>query len=107
MKHLAYAKASLSRKRSQRDINPAEFITIKDNVLTIPIQSGTIFEKGVNGIQITDVLAFTNEVFESLNKVCPCKENKNTIHFIQLALKEQHYRTVDRIARGVDGLEKV
>lgn len=107
MKHLAYAKASLTRESENKDYNPSNFITIEDNNLTIPIQKGSIFENGINGIQITDVLAYVKEVFISLNKACPCNENKNTIHFIQLALKEQHYRTVDRQAREVEGTEKV
>lgn len=82
------------------------FINITGNKLSVNIQDGTIPKNGINGIQITDLLRYVNEVYKSLNGAHPCKENLNTIKFLELALKEQHYRTLDREARGVEGKDK-
>lgn len=108
MKHLKHAKELLKNHGEMLgDKNIADFIDIQANILLVPIQDGTIPKVGINGVQVTDLLKYVNEIYKSLNAVYPCKENANTIQFITNAIKEQHYRTVDREARGVEGKNKV
>ena len=76
------------------------------NKLHFKIQDGPIKEVGVNGIQATDLLFFCKELFHSLNKSFPCRENSLTITKIEEALHWQEARTKDREKRSVEGFNK-
>jgi len=76
------------------------------NVLTFKIQDGPIKEVGINGLQATDLLFFCKELFHSLNKSFPCRENALTITKIEEAIHWQDARTKDRESRGVEGRNK-
>ena len=78
----------------------------KGNRLTFVIQDGPIKEVGINGIQVTDLLFFCKELFHSLNKEYPCRENSLTITKIEEAIHWQDARTKDRESRGVEGINK-
>ncbi len=88
-------------------IDNSPYITVKDNVLTLTIQDGPIGEFGINGIQATDMLIYTKELFKSLNKTFPCRENSLTITKIEEAIHWQEARTKDRESRKVEGFNKV
>lgn len=76
------------------------------NNLHFKIQDGPIKEVGVNGIQATDLLFFCKELFHSLNKSFPCRENSITITKIEEAIHWQDARTKNRESRKVEGLNK-
>ena len=76
------------------------------NKLNFIIQDGPIKEVGVNGIQATDLLFFCKELFKSLNKDFPCRENALTITKIEEAMHWQDARTKDREKRKVEGYNK-
>lgn len=80
-----------------------DFISIEDNELKIKVQDGVIPEVGVNGIQVTNILEYINELYKSLNSEYPCRENALTITKIEEAIHWQEARTRDRIKRNVEG----
>ena len=82
------------------------YIIVDGNTLWFQIQNGPIGEAGVNGIQVTDVLAFTKELYKSLNATFPCRENSLTITKIEEAIHWQEARTKDRLRRGVEGANR-
>jgi len=100
MKHLEEAKETLF------NVHQPQFITVEGNKLTVFIQDGVIPEVGINGMQVTDLLAYVNEIYKSLNKAFPCRENALTITKIEEALHWQEARTRDRLNRKVEGQHK-
>lgn len=82
------------------------YITINNNVISFTIQDGPIKEFGENGCQVTDMLIYTKELFKSLNKAFPCRENSLTITKIEEAVHWQDARTKDREQRKVEGYNK-
>lgn len=93
MKHLLTAKNNVNN----------DYLRVEGNMLTALIQDGPIKEVGVNGCQVTDVLEYITEVYKSLNKEFPCRENSLTITYLEEALVMQAARTKDRIERKVEG----
>lgn len=81
----------------------SDYIIVDGNTLSFQIQNGPIGDVGVNGIQVTDVLAFTKELYKSLNAAFPCRENSLTITKIEEALHWQEARTRDKVNRNVEG----
>lgn len=81
-------------------------ISVNENQITFTIQDGPIKECGVNGIQVTDMLRYCKELFKSLNKDFPCRENALTITKIEEAIHWQDARTKDRENRKVEGYNK-
>lgn len=76
------------------------------NMVSFRIQNGPIKEVGVNGCQVTDIIATATHMIAELNKKFPCEENISTLHHLNKALKFQADRTKNREARGVEGLSK-
>ena len=85
------------------DKNFTDFISIEGNELKIKGQDGVIPEVGVNGIQVTNILEYINEIYKSLNFYLPCRENTLTITKIEEAIHWQEARTKDRLKRKVEG----
>lgn len=83
--------------------NFLDFISIEDNELKIKVQDGVVPEVGINGIQVTNILEYINELYKSLNSEFPCRENSLTITKIEEAIHWQEARTKDRIKRNVEG----
>ena len=111
MKHLSNASYALFKHTSAMgnlDTDGSQkFHGVSDgNKLHFTIQDGPIKEVGVNGIQATDLLFFCKELFKSLNKDFPCRENALTITKIEEAIHWQDARTKDRENRGVEGHNK-
>jgi hypothetical protein len=105
MEHLNNAKiAFIGEMIHDKAIN--DFISIEGNELKVKIQDGVIPVHGVNGIQVTDLLKYVNEVFKSLNNAFPCRENSLTITKIEEAIHWQDARTKDRQKRKVEGLNQ-
>lgn len=100
MEHLEKAKETLF------SVHQPQFIAIEGNKLTVFIQDGVIPEVGINGMQVTDLLAYINEIYKSLNSAFPCRENALTITKIEEALHWQEARTRDRLNRKVEGQHK-
>lgn len=107
MKHLNSAlTACYQIAQIDTDSGIINSIDINKNKITFTIQDGPIKEFGVNGIQVTDMLEYCKELYKSLNKSFPCRENALTITKIEEAIHWQDARTKDRESRGVEGLNK-
>ena len=102
MLHLTNALNALNSKKIGAK-NFTDFISVENNELKVKIQDGVISENGINGIQVTDLLEYVNEVFKSLNSAYPCRENDLTITKIEEGLHWQDARTKDREKRKVEG----
>lgn len=89
----------------ESEIRPNHFIYVRHdkNSLSFTIQNGPIGEVGVNGCQVTDVIAVAKHIIEELNKKFPCRENAVTLTKLDEALLWQKKRTWDREQRGVEG----
>lgn len=87
----------------QNDENQPE----KPPKITLTIQSNTIKEVGVNGIQAQDIITYSKLIIESLNEQFPCNENIETIAQLDRAIYWQNKRTIDRIKRNVEGENKI
>lgn len=89
------------------EIDNAEDIKGVAPVVRFTIQSDPINEVGVNGCQAVDMLEYVKCLFQSLNEVFPCRENALTITKIEEAIHWQEARTKDRLARSVEGHNKL
>lgn len=90
----------------ERVIRKNKFIYVRHDVnsLSFTLQNGPIKEVGVNGCQVSDVIAVAKHIIEELNKKFPCRENSMTITKLDEALMWQDKRTKDRELRNVEGL---
>ena len=70
------------------------------------IQNGPIKEYGKHGMQVTDVLQWTRNMYSLLNSKFPCKENVDTITYIEMALDCQRKRTEHREKQCTEGYNK-
>ena len=100
---------SMDYKWFEKEIRPTNFIYARHDVnsLSFTIQDGPIKENGVNGCQLTTLIAAAKIMIEGLNKKFPCRENAMTITKLEEALMWQKKRTNDRIARNVEGISKI
>lgn len=73
------------------------------NMISFRIQNGPIKEVGVNGCQVTDIIATAKVILEGLNEKFPSVYNTMTIENLNAALVWQERRTADRRNRGVEG----
>lgn len=76
------------------------------NAITFKIQDGPIKECGVNGCQVTDMIAVSLKIIQGLQAKFPCRENAITITKLEEALMWQEARTKDREKRNVEGFNK-
>lgn len=82
-------------------------ITDRMNCISFKIQDGPVKENGLNGCQLTTLIATAKIMLEKLNEKFPCVENDGTIAALDSALHYQKARTKDREARGVEGKNNV
>ena len=75
--------------------------------IEIHFQKGTVKANGVNGIISEALLAILIHRTEVLNSNFPCAENEAAIAGLKTALEAFESRTRDRIARQVEGENKV
>ena len=108
MKHLSNASYALWQETGHtgNDGEPLYCGVSSNNRVFFQIQDGPIGDNGVNGLQATDMLFFCCELFKSLNKSFPCRENSLTITKIEEAMHWQDARTKDRVKRNVEGFNK-
>lgn len=90
-------------EKAKKELGNDMYCKVEGNKVIFWIQDGPIKEHRVNGLQATDILKFTQHLFESLNAAFPCRENALTITKIEEALHWQTARTADRDKRGVEG----
>lgn len=110
MRHVEKALVKLLQSEESNSV-VSDFISIENvedikgiaPVVKFTIQSDPISEVGVNGCQALDMLKYVGCLFESLNEVFPCEENKYTINAICNAIGWQNQRTKNRIERNVEG----
>lgn len=73
-------------------------------ICDIKFQNGPILEHGVNGITQEVLLAIVIDRLQSFQSGSfPSVENVNALTFIQTGLLWLQKRTMDRLARGVEG----
>ncbi|UOO89543.1 hypothetical protein LVJ82_00745 [Vitreoscilla massiliensis] len=78
-----------------------------DGFVSIDFQNGPVKENGVNGITSEALLSILIHRTEVLNSNFPCAENEAAIAGLKAALEAFESRTRDRIARQVEGENKV
>ncbi len=100
---------SMNYEWFEKEIRPHNFIYVRHdkNSVSFTLQNGAIKEGGVNGCQVTDMIAVGKFIIEKLNEKFPCHENAMTLSYLEDALRWQEKRTANRIARGVEGVSKV
>jgi len=103
MKHLNKAVSETLSQLDPELLAVPPYISAESHKPTFQIQSDPIGQVGVNGVQATDLLIFTKELFKSLNAAFPCRENSITITKIEEAIHWQEARTKDRKNRKVEG----
>lgn len=114
MRHVEKALVELLNDEPGNPGITTEFISIENAedvkgvapIVKFTIQSDPIGEVGINGCQALDILKYVKCLFNSLNKVFPCRENSLTITKIEEAIHWQEARTADRLKRKVEGLNK-
>lgn len=96
---------AMDHKWFEETIRPNSFIYVRHdkNSVAFTIQNGPVKENGVNGCQLTDMIAVAKHMIEELNKKFPCRENAMTITKLDESLMWQEKRTKDRLARNVEG----
>jgi hypothetical protein len=75
----------------------------ENNTVIFKIQDGPIKESGLNGCQVSDMIAVAKHIISGLNDKFPCDENKVTLYHLSKALEAQEARTKNRETRGVEG----
>jgi hypothetical protein len=93
----------------QENIVPGHRYTVThgDTYSIIKFQEGPVKEHGVNGLTNESLLAILIHRTEILNSQFPCDENKIAIDLMKVALKAFESRTKDRLARAVEGENKL
>lgn len=85
-------------------LNLSQYIKVSGNTISIQIQDGPEGESGgKNGVGIQALLDVFCIILESFDKKFPCKENVETLAFVEEALRAQKARNKDRKKRGVEG----
>lgn len=89
----------------ESEIRPSNFIYVRHdkNSLSFTLQNGPVKENGVNGCQVDTVIEAAKAIIEGLNKNFPCRENSMVITKLDEALMWLNIRKQDRMARGVEG----
>lgn len=77
------------------------------NMISFRVQNGPIKEVGVNGCQVDTIIEAAKMIVEGLNKNFPCRENAMVITKLDEALMWSDARKKNRIAREVEGYNKV
>lgn len=100
---------AMDHKWFEETIRPNHFVYVRHdkNSIAFTIQNGPVKEAGVNGCQVTTLIAAAKHMIEELNKKFPCRENAVTITKLDEALMWQEKRTKDRLARAVEGTSAV
>lgn len=76
---------------------------ISFKMLTKPASEGG----DLRNAQLTELIGAGLEILKYLHNKFPCKENENSIHHLNYALTWQERRTNNRVARGVEGQDKL
>ncbi len=75
---------------------------------TIRFQNGPIKENGTNGITQEVLLAILIDRLEGFQSgKFACERNQNALNHLREALEDLHDRTLERVARGVEGTHTV
>jgi len=74
------------------------------NTTNLQFQMGLAKENGINGLTNEALLAVCEHRLKFLDAKFPCAENKEAITAIARAMDVLQQRTLDRQARGVEGL---
>lgn len=101
---------AMDYKWFEQDIRPNYNIFVRHdvdsiafNMLTKPASEGG----DLNRCQWFDMVTMGLEMLKYFQGKCPCRENAITITKLEEALMWQEKRTKDRLARGVEGQNKI
>lgn len=79
-------------------------LTSPNGTFAVVFQNGPIPEKGVNGVTQEALLAIVEDRLASFQAgPFGCEENARALSAVRDALHWLHYRTLKRMARGVEG----
>ena len=89
----------------EKEIRPNHFIYVRNdkNSISFTIQNGPVKDNGVNGCQVDTLIEAAKLIIEGLNKQFPCRENVDTLFYLNKAMECQYNRTKDREIRNVEG----
>jgi len=76
-----------------------------DHLTFIEFQRGAVIDNGVNGMTNEALLTVLIHRTEFLNSKFPCAENMRALQCMEEALANLNARTLNRMARGVEGKE--
>jgi hypothetical protein len=93
----------------EKDFRPKYPVQIRHdkNSISFTIQNGPVGEAGVNGCQVTTLIAAALEIIKGLNAKFPCRENLETLDYLQKAITSQEERKKERTNRHVEGSSKL
>jgi len=93
----------------ESDIRPNHFIYIRydKNSIAFTLQNGRAKVVGVNGCQVDTLIAAARGILLGLNKNYPCTENQLALSSLKDALRYLRERKENRIARNVEGTNKI
>lgn len=96
---------SMNYEWFEKEIRPNKFVYVRHdkNSIAFTLQNGPVNKHGVNGCQVTTMIAAARKIIAELNAKFPCEENESTLRHLSQALRWQSKRTSDRKARGVEG----
>lgn len=99
---------AMDYKVFERDIRPHNFIYLRNDVhsISFTMQNGTLKEKGVNGVQVDEIIETAKIILEGLNHKFKCSQNEYAITALEVALSWLRMRREDREKRGVEGESK-
>ena len=90
------------------DIQEMPVPTVLDRLGYVRYQKGSIKEAGINGVQGVHLLAIEIDRLEHFQSgPFASTDNQEALEHIRAALKCLHRRTKDRLARNVEGYNKV
>lgn len=97
--------AQFPDENNHKQENCLNFIQVNHdtNEIKFKLQDGPVKENGINGCQVTDMIAVAKHIISGLNQKFPDQENVNTIFHLWEALEAQGRRTANREKRGVEG----
>lgn len=96
---------AMDYKWFEAEIRPHHFIYVRHDVnsISFTLQNGPVKEKGVNGVQVDQLLQAAAVILEGLNKQVPSRETALALTNTQQAIHWLAHRTKDREERGVEG----
>ncbi len=108
MRHVVRAKLSMNPdKQGFIEVENAQEIKGVSPIVKFTMQSDPIWQVGVNGCQVIDLMEFCLNLLDSLDKTFPSEENFNSKINLRSAIIWQRKREENRVKRNIEGQTKI